>query len=541
MPSTSHDYLNSADELLARSAKLGVCAFRFDEKSRARTDDSLACLRPLLACPVVVNAASDSRAAGPAQVLPGVRVACIQSESPIASPAFVLLLEPTALTSARLLELIRTAGLDVALTIKTLNRLCIMPGLEEQRMLAALTMMSEDCAHASHAHRLTDDLGNRLAQSYEETYTLFRIMRFAASDGEPAMLVRTLAEHLLNVLPFAWISIQYRLSPQVVESLRGEMVLAGTLPVDRGAFNRMSAEIAKAFTADNWTRVLEPSSHELAKLVNAEVVCEPITYSGSVIGVVIAGNKTGKDPMLASPEMSFLEAVADFMGTFHENIARFAEQKAMSMGTLKALTSSIDAKDPYTRGHSERVAHLSRAISLAMGFSEQESQRIHVAGLVHDIGKIGVPEAILCKAGRLTDEEFLAIKKHPEIGHRILKDVPGLTDVLPGVLHHHERYDGKGYPHGLSGENIPQIARIIGLADTFDAMSSNRSYRSAMPREKVLAEILKCAGTQFDPKVVEAFQSVRLEEFDELLAKQAGVAQASLPMPTAVVPAVKAA
>src|SRR5690606_20290161 len=134
--------------------------------------------------------------------------------------------------------------------------------------------------------------------------------------------------------------------------------------------------------------------------------------------------------------------------------------------------------------HSERVAYMATRLGEAIGLDAETAQRLHIAGLVHDVGKIGVPEAVLCKPGRLTDEEFKLIKLHPEIGHRILRDIPQLADVLPGVLSHHERWDGKGYPHGLAGEEIPMFGRLIAIADSFDAMSSTRTYRSAMPREK---------------------------------------------------------
>jgi HD-GYP domain-containing protein (c-di-GMP phosphodiesterase class II) len=208
---------------------------------------------------------------------------------------------------------------------------------------------------------------------------------------------------------------------------------------------------------------------------------------------------------------------------------RFAEQQALFMGSLQALTAAIDAKDPYTGGHSERVAFLSWSLARALGLGEDTADRIRVAGLVHDIGKIGVPEAILCKAGRLTDEEFEAIKRHPEIGHRILRDIDPFQDVLPGVLHHHERWDGRGYPHKLAGDKIPMIARIIGLADTFDAMSSTRSYRPALPRDHVLRELERGAGSQFDPRIVEAFKKVDLGGYDELLTRRPKAAEPTGP------------
>src|SRR5437764_14234975 len=140
-----------------------------------------------------------------------------------------------------------------------------------------------------------------------------------------------------------------------------------------------------------------------------------------------------------------------------------------------------------------------------------------MAGLLHDVGKIGVPEAVLQKTGRLTPEEFDEIKKHPEIGARILRDVKQLEDILPGVLHHHERYDGRGYPSGLAGENIPRMGRIICLADCFDAMTSSRTYRKALPLEVALTEIRRCSGTQFDPVLSEAFLRTGAEGFRDLL------------------------
>ncbi len=152
-------------------------------------------------------------------------------------------------------------------------------------------------------------------------------------------------------------------------------------------------------------------------------------------------------------------------------------------------------------------------------------ERIRIAGLVHDIGKIGVPEAILRKPGRLTDDEVRSMKSHPEIGHRILQDIKQLADVLPGVLHHHERFDGKGYPKGLSGEGIPLSARIIALADSFDAMSSNRTYRTALPRAKVLSEIRACAGAQFDPRMAELFVTLDFTAYDRAVLRHRAAAE----------------
>ena len=250
------------------------------------------------------------------------------------------------------------------------------------------------------------------------------------------------------------------------------------------------------------------------------------------MAVLLAGNRHLLDPEVTSGDMKFLGAVADLLGVFHENMCRFAEQRAMSLGTVRALANAIDAKDAYTRGHSERVALLAAQLAAATGGDPSTVERYRISGLIHDVGKIGVPEAVLCKAGRLTDDEFALIKRHPTIGVTILQDVPALTDVMAGVLHHHERYDGRGYPRGLKGVDIPLIARALALADTFDAMSSNRSYRSALPREQVLAEVVKNSGSQFDPALAAAFVTLDFGLFDDMLAAARGPVTAE-PLPLA--------
>jgi putative nucleotidyltransferase with HDIG domain len=190
------------------------------------------------------------------------------------------------------------------------------------------------------------------------------------------------------------------------------------------------------------------------------------------------------------------------------------------MGLLHSLTSAVDAKDAYTCGHSERVAALSKMLAQQFGLDDAQVERIYMAGILHDVGKIGVPEAVLKKPGKLTVEEFEQMKKHPAIGAKILQDVKQIQDIIPGVLHHHERFDGRGYPYGLSGHNIPLMGRIICLADCFDAMTSTRTYRKAMPLEVTLADIRRCSGTQFDPALTEAFLSIPTDKLRDILRQQ---------------------
>lgn len=188
-----------------------------------------------------------------------------------------------------------------------------------------------------------------------------------------------------------------------------------------------------------------------------------------------------------------------------ERIERLSHQ------IILTLAKTIDAKDKYTKGHSERVAGYSREISKRMNYSEQDQQEIYWMGLLHDIGKIGIPDTIINKTGKLTDEEFKTIQNHPTIGNEILNSISELPDIASGARSHHEKYNGTGYPDKLAGDEIPLNARIIGVADAYDAMTSKRSYRDVLPQEVVRAEIVKGKGTQFDPHCAD----IMLEMIDE--------------------------
>ena len=171
----------------------------------------------------------------------------------------------------------------------------------------------------------------------------------------------------------------------------------------------------------------------------------------------------------------------------------------LSLQSMIAFSAAIDAKDAYTNGHSTRVSQYSKMIAEKYGKDEEQQKNIYFIALLHDVGKIGIPDQIINKPTKLSDEEYAIIKGHPAIGYNILKNIEELPAIAIGARFHHERYDGKGYPLGMAGQDIPEIARIIAVADAYDAMTSNRSYRELMPQEKVKEEIRKGKGTQFDP------------------------------------------
>ena len=185
--------------------------------------------------------------------------------------------------------------------------------------------------------------------------------------------------------------------------------------------------------------------------------------------------------------------------------AKTEEERKFNKAIIGAFANCVDGKDTYTNGHSRRVAEYTRMLAQKLGEDKHTVDQFYNIALLHDIGKIGIPDIILQKPGKLTEEEFDVMKSHPGRGYIILKDVQIQEDLAAGARYHHERFDGKGYPDGLAGQNIPWVARIIAVADTFDAMSSTRPYRKSLPEDFIIQEIEKCAGSQFDPVVVEKF------------------------------------
>lgn len=207
-------------------------------------------------------------------------------------------------------------------------------------------------------------------------------------------------------------------------------------------------------------------------------------------------------------EMHLLISVAQQVALVISNSDLYRDLESFVINVCKSLVYAIEAKDAYTRGHSERVNRYCMLMAESLNLDTEQKNVLNWASILHDVGKIGTPESILNKPDKLTDAEYEIVKAHPLKGYNILRPLDQLADSLPGILHHHERYDGRGYPQGLQGEEIPLYARIIAIADTFDAISSNRAYRSAKPGEKALKIIREAAGSQLDPGLVEVFETV---------------------------------
>jgi hypothetical protein len=227
------------------------------------------------------------------------------------------------------------------------------------------------------------------------------------------------------------------------------------------------------------------------------------------------GPVTSRDEF-GTVEAGLVESAAILLSTHARNVELLHNRSDMTIRLMRAMSSAIDARDAYTRGHSRRVGRYAQGIAKHLKLCEEECEQLYLTGLLHDIGKIGVPDRVLLKAGRLSDDEFDLIKQHPEIGYRILEPIAELAFALPGVLHHHERIDGRGYPHGLQGDDIPFSARILAVADAYDAMTSSRTYRTAMTMDRARQILVEGAGQQWDRNIVGAF----LRILDDVVVSQ---------------------
>jgi putative nucleotidyltransferase with HDIG domain len=248
-----------------------------------------------------------------------------------------------------------------------------------------------------------------------------------------------------------------------------------------------------------------PLRQELMTKGIRSLMVVPLVTSQGVQGLLILGDR--QPEIFQSDELFAIEKLASQLAVALENAWLYGEMRQMFFSTVASLANAIDAKSTWTMGHSERVMNIAANIARDLGFDEDGIERVRLGGLLHDIGKIGVMEALLEKPAELDEDDFPPIRLHPEKGVAILAPIAQLKGVLPAILHHHEFYDGSGYPAGLAGEAIPIDARIIAVADSFDAMVADRPYRKGLKVESAANELARCAGSQFDPMIVECFRS----------------------------------
>ena len=399
-----------------------------------------------------------------------------------------------------------------------------------------LRLLAQNFQGSMRTEEQIEIVGVELARVYEELVLLHRIstnMRVTESDTNFLQLA---CDSLTDIVLVEGIVV---LLERVVEGDRRLVVAAGSGLIDiddsmaAALQGRLTDELARGREALLDSEVDSPFRYDWPASVRniiAVPLCAKDKGDGgstrrsrgavSIIGLMVAVNRVDK-PDFDSTDVKLFTSVASGCAVFIENGRLFNDLKELFVGSLKALTNSIDAKDQYTRGHSERVALISRWIAERIAerepLEEDQIHKIYLAGLLHDIGKIGIDEDVLRKNGKLTPEERACICRHPSIGAGILRGIKQMRDIVPGVLCHHERVDGQGYPDGLKGDELPLTGKIVGLADSFDAMTSRRTYRDALSVEHALDEIRKGLGTQFDPRIGAIFLESDISRLWEII------------------------
>jgi putative nucleotidyltransferase with HDIG domain len=369
-------------------------------------------------------------------------------------------------------------------------------------------------SRAHRARREVEKIAENLATTYEEIALLHGLtqnLRISSSDDETGQFA---LRRLADCLPAEGLAI-----------LLYEVAAPGEATYEARTQRRLFREGACPLDLAQLTALLNDlglqpghgpyvANHSLTGAANwpcpavRQMIAVPMVEGQNLLGWILAFNHVD-DREFNTVEASLMASVAVILGIHSGNRELYRQQAEFLASVVRALTSAIDAKDPYTCGHSDRVGRIAVRLARELDCDAELVRTIYMAGLLHDIGKIGIDENVLRKSGRLTEAEYEHIKLHPELGFRILADIRQLRNVLPAVLHHHEQWDGKGYPQGLAGEQIPWIARIMAVADAYDAMSSSRPYRNGMPEEKVDQIIREGAGKHWDARVVDAYFRAR--------------------------------
>ena len=304
---------------------------------------------------------------------------------------------------------------------------------------------------------------------------------------------------------------------------------SGAVTLSRTVVHDVLDKGISAFTDDALADERYVGGESIVRQRIRSVMCAPMRTTDEILGVLYVDSMMARE--FSEAELELLAAIGNQAGIAMHRARLMAEVERLFLDVMKAIASIIDAKDGYTHKHSERVSAFGVRLARQLGFDADRRSVVELSGLLHDVGKIGVPDAILNKPGKLTDSEFKEMRLHPLHGARILSNIKSdkVVNLLPGVKYHHERWDGKGYPEGLKGEDIPLLGRVLGVADFLDALTSDRSYRKGLPLEEALQMVKDLEGQAFDPLVVKA--AVELHEKGELALPSTPNPSASQPEP----------
>ena len=391
-------------------------------------------------------------------------------------------------------------------------------GLERKRLLVERNQLVDDLRRtneelAYHRGLLEDrvaEIDSELSRRVKRLSLLYDISRTLTSITRIDELLPLVMDSVCSVIHgsagILWLANDDRKSVrrEVVVGFDDESSVPATLPVKDGAIGE-SARWGRARIIQRKVECYDPALRNLFNSTEAgAVVVVPLRFEErQFFGTIMVF--APPDHTVHDEDVSLLGAIADQASVSIKNAELFVDQQRLFRETIEALATAIDSRDNYTGGHSEMVTEYSLRIAEQLGFDEERLETIRVAGLLHDVGKIGISDTILNKPGRLTEDEMEIIKGHPVLGKVILSSIKALKPVTRIVYHHHERFDGSGYPDGIAGDAIPLESRIIQVADIFDALTSNRIYRKAMPLEKAISIISEGLGTVSDPEVGRVF------------------------------------
>jgi len=460
------------------------------------------------------------------KLFPGVYMAGLSqaSRDTLADHTYaVLMLSAEVVDSEMLRRLCDRSGLDWQATVSRIERDRLVSESEAHRIGMTLDWMQNDiqgiATRCNELHQLSDELAN----NYEELSLLYRLSHNMSLEQSPIVFFNDACIELQEVSGLDWIALQIADDQPRLQQLRGAIYTAGEIRSAKSV-RQLGRELIQEGDGNSQTTITDDTSKldGAARHAGKDLLTVPLVRNGKTLGILFGGGHVDGEH-INSVDAKLCASLCNTLAIFLENLMFLEDVQSMFIGTLHALTSAIDAKDSYTFGHSERVALLSEMLARAAGIDEAIVERVYIAGLVHDVGKIGVPESVLCKPGRLTDEEFDLIKMHPGIGANMLRDIRQMEDLIPGVLYHHEHWNGRGYPEKRTGLDIPLFGRVIGLADAFDAMSSDRTYRSALSIDQVLKEIRDCKGTQFDPELADIFLELNFDPYLQMIQRHHAV------------------
>jgi len=353
------------------------------------------------------------------------------------------------------------------------------------------------------------DMASEIVHVYDELSTIYSLSRRLGSAIDIDELCQRAIEECRNVLQAETVVIMLMDNKS---SALVKMACSGNCGkfVDRLPVQNINGLPDEFFTRTNALLINSIQASPLLKEQHGQsLLCIPLISDDRNIGLIIVTDRTG-DGEFRSQDLKQMDAISSEIAVAIKKAQLYEQINRMFIHTVEALASAIDAKDPYTYGHSRRVADYTNIICHELGLSRKDTKAIELASILHDIGKIGTPEIILQKPHQLMPDEFDKIREHPVMGAQILCAIEELKDVIDGIRHHHERYDGNGYPDRFMSTEIPFQARVIAVADSFDAMTSNRPYRKSMNAETAISIMEDCSGSQFDPHIFSAFKSAAL-------------------------------